>query len=124
ISVPSVRMWLEFFPKATVFGFDKQDIKNFGDRFKFYKGDQSRFYDLLRFSELTGNNIDFIIDDGSHRPTHQLMSFMYFWPLLQKGGIYIIEDCNALIQNDYPEEHRIHNLMASYLSSIKHKWIE
>jgi hypothetical protein len=39
------------------------------------------------------SNIFFIVDDGSHRPEHQVNSFNYFFSeLLLMGGTYIIED--------------------------------
>ncbi len=34
----------------------------------------------------------FINDDGSHIPEHQLLTFNTLFPLLQEGGVYIIED--------------------------------
>lgn len=37
--------------------------------------------------------MDFIIDDGSHYPDHQLLTFQYFFEHgLKPGGVYIIED--------------------------------
>ena len=36
-----------------------------------------------------------ILDDGSHVASHQLESFKVLFPLLQDGGIYIIEDIHT-----------------------------
>jgi hypothetical protein len=43
---------------------------------------------------------DIIIDDGSHRPDHQLISLVTLFPYLAADGIYVIEDINdkALFQ--------------------------
>ena len=36
--------------------------------------------------------LDFIIDDGSHHPQHQITSFKYLFEKgLKPGGVYIIE---------------------------------
>lgn len=39
---------------------------------------------------------DLIIDDGGHRPYQQVLSFMHLWPLLNDGGVYVIEDLHML----------------------------
>jgi hypothetical protein len=33
-----------------------------------------------------------IVDDGSHIPNHQIVSFNKLFPLLEDGGVYVIED--------------------------------
>jgi hypothetical protein len=35
---------------------------------------------------------DIIIDDGSHLPEHQLVSFTALFPFVRPGGVYVIED--------------------------------
>lgn len=105
--LPSVNMWLEFFPNATVFGFDKQDLKGLGgNRFHFYKGDQGRMKHHLEFGEITGDDIDFVLDDASHRFPHQVLSFLYFYPKLKNGGVYVVEDTRAKVQDEYPTNLR------------------
>ena len=32
------------------------------------------------------------IDDGSHEPAHQQISFKKLWPEVAPGGLYVIED--------------------------------
>lgn len=123
-TMPSVRMWLDYYPEATVYGFDKQYLSSFDSRFIFYRGDQSRMYDHIRFGEIVGYGIDVLLDDGSHRPSHQLLTFLYFWPKISKYGCYVIEDCNAVVQNEYPENHRIHELIKPYLVDKVHYWVD
>lgn len=122
-SMPSIRMWLEYYKSATVYGFDKQPLESFDERFHFYKGDQGRVYDHIRFGDMIKGDIDVLLDDGSHRPTHQLLTFIYFWPRISKGGVYIIEDCNAVVQEEYPEKFRIHELIKPYLENVSHFWV-
>ena len=43
-------------------------------------------------ADLNGTSIDVIIDDGSHAPQHQLVSFVQLFPTLADGGLYMIED--------------------------------
>lgn len=35
---------------------------------------------------------DIVIDDGSHLPRHQLISFYKLFPFVRPGGVYVIED--------------------------------
>lgn len=55
-------------------------------------GDQSSCTDLQGLVSRIATKIDVIIDDGSHHPHHQLRSFLYLFPHLPPGGIYVIED--------------------------------
>ena len=42
-----------------------------------------------------------IIDDGSHLPSHQLLSLETLWPSLAPGGLYIVED----VETSYWAQH-------------------
>jgi len=91
----SIDMWKEYFPKSFIYGIDI--FAEFKDsRSKCFKLDQSSSEDL----QIAVDNIPkckFIIDDGSHHPAHQCMTFTkFFEELLEDGGVYIIEDieCN------------------------------
>jgi len=57
-------------------------------------GDQSNFRDIERCLKTTGTDIDFVVDDGSHRPDHQIFTCLYLMPRLNKDATYIIEDVN------------------------------
>ncbi|MET0374943.1 MAG: class I SAM-dependent methyltransferase [Rhizorhabdus sp.] len=90
--LPSVRMWLDYFPNATVHGFDISDFSFFSHpRFRFTRGDSGVAADLGRVTA-QGERFDFIIDDGSHASFHQQLAFQTLFPHLEPGGIYIIED--------------------------------
>ena len=90
-----LKLWKEYFLQAYInvidIGVELED-----DRSKVFKLDQSKENDL----QYMVDNIPkckFIIDDGSHHPYHQFITFIkLFDELLEEGGIYIIEDieCN------------------------------
>jgi len=42
--------------------------------------------------QLAGQQFDLIIDDGSHRPEHQVAAIEQLSPLLRPGGLFVIED--------------------------------
>jgi len=46
---------------------------------------------------------DIIIDDGSHIPRHQLVSFSALFPFVRPGGVYVIEDIESSYY-DGPED--------------------
>lgn len=87
----SLKMWNDYFVNAKIYGMDI-DHEYEHKKGKIFKGDQSKKKDLdMIINEIKTS--DFIIDDGSHVPEHQLFTFNYlFDKLLNYGGIYIIED--------------------------------
>ncbi|MGO4851544.1 hypothetical protein [Phaeovulum sp. W22_SRMD_FR3] len=89
---PSVRMWLEFFPKAKVHGLDVSDFSWFEDpRFVFTRCDMDR-RDAIRAATAALPPMEVIIDDASHASHHQQFAFLELFPRLASGGLYIIED--------------------------------
>jgi hypothetical protein len=85
----SLRMWERYFPHARVHGADRGGNSiTFSERL--LKLDQSLTADIQRVAK--SRNWTVVIDDGSHKPLHQLNTFMHFFPALAHGGIYIIED--------------------------------
>lgn len=105
----SIKLWLEYFTKAKIVGFDIADFQ-FGmpidegllHRFSFVKGNQFSPYDLQRFVE-DQPMFDIIIDDGSHASGPIIMSFQYLWSKVNPGGYYCIEDFRESVNN--PESH-------------------
>lgn len=47
------------------------------------------------------NNFDVVIDDGSHTSADILNSFLIYFPLVNPGGIYVIEDTHTLYDYAY-----------------------
>ena len=92
VSIPSIQAWQDFFPKAQIYGFDISDFSEYeSDRFRFFRGDsgiKSDFDQVLQLDQ----DLDVILDDGSHASFHQQLAFLELFEKLKSGGIYIIED--------------------------------
>ena len=56
-----------------------------------YRGDQSNITFLRAFLQDSGGRFDIVVDDGSHLPDHQRITFETLWPTVVSGGLYIIE---------------------------------
>ena len=106
----SLELWKEYFPKAYIYGADIK-VEYEDKRSKVFKIDQSNDHDLQFLVDNTPS-CQFIIDDGSHHPYHQYLTFIKLFPnLLEEGGVYIVEDieCNYWRSNTsvygYPIGH-------------------
>jgi len=87
-----VNFWRAVFPGAFVYCFDR-DSEGSEDRVKVIKVDQSDPDSLRQGVGQIEHPIDLIIDDGSHHPSHQLLTFScLFQDLLRDNGVYAIED--------------------------------
>lgn len=94
VTCPSVSMWLDFFPRANIYGFDLDDFSDVKmPRTRIFRGDQGSKDDLLRVVEECPN-FHIIIDDGSHASYHQQVTLQTLFPYLESDGIFIIEDLN------------------------------
>jgi len=92
----SHNMWVEYFTKASIVGND------ISDWFRHPNKPEGAYLDP-RIYRIHGDStdhaiwfdegpFDVIIDDGSHMVEDQIATFKNLWPLLNSGGIYIIED--------------------------------
>jgi hypothetical protein len=89
---PSIKMWIEYFPHAAIYGFDISDFSHMSHpRFKFIRGDSGRLDDVERLSDSAGH-FDIVIDDASHASYHQQLALKVLWRKLASGGLYVIED--------------------------------
>lgn len=91
----SLQLWSRAFPSAQIVGLDiNPDCKRFEeDRISVVIGDQTDTSLLATLGEF-----DVVIDDGSHDPAHQAITFTEMYPRTKM--IYLIEDCH---QNRYPD---------------------
>ena len=105
----SIKMWLELFKNSHIYGYDI-NINDAGEKYTIFKGDQSKEDDLDRFINIIKTPIYFINDDGSHIPEHQVLTFNKLFPILEDGGIYIIED----IETSYWTKGDIYNYPTNY----------
>ena len=94
----SVRMWSEYFLKAKIYTFDIVDMSQHPaivecDRVEFFKGDQGNREDFVSmFTEFKSKQFEFIVEDGSHKHHHQMISFGHLFKYVASGGYYILED--------------------------------
>ena len=90
--LPSIRMWLEYFPKAKIHGLDVSDFAWFAhERFTFHRCDMDVRANIAAAATAMPA-LDVIIDDASHASHHQQNAFLELFPQLKSGGLYIIED--------------------------------
>ncbi|MCU0270498.1 MAG: class I SAM-dependent methyltransferase [Acidimicrobiales bacterium] len=91
LAAPSLKMWRDYFPQARIDGIDIRDrsmvLEDRIETFVLDAGDPIAWYGFL-----TGRSYDLIIDDGSHRVDHQLITLAACFHALNPGGIYIVED--------------------------------
>jgi hypothetical protein len=91
----SLRMWNDFFPNAKIFALDFHPKSlRISDRVRIYQGDQSDPAILHRMHEDAGG-FDIVVDDGSHINEHVIASFEALFPLLNDGGLYVVEDAQT-----------------------------
>jgi hypothetical protein len=109
----SINLWLEYFPNAFIYGLDI-NVSEEGDKYKIFKADQSNELELLNVASSIRsslhNKLFLIVDDGSHIPEHQILSFNLFFDLLLPGGTYIIED----IETSYWSKNGIYSYKTNY----------
>jgi hypothetical protein len=95
----SLRMWREYFTKATIVGLDiamKAPIEGCHVE----QGDQSDPRVLHHLGETYGP-FDIIIDDGSHRMDDIQQSWVILWGYLNDGGWYCVEDLQTAYWPNY-----------------------
>jgi len=99
----SVRWLLKRFPGARIYGADileKQPQWPDDPSFFFTRLDQGDNVALREFFK--EKELDLIIEDGSHRPEHQVLTLKEGIKALNPGGLYILED----IHTSHPEYSR------------------
>lgn len=101
----SIRMWEEFFPRASLIGVDiSTKCKKYAtDRVSIVIGDQSK----QDFLDSFGASIDptIVLDDGSHVWSHQIETFKTLFPILRPGGFYVIEDIHTSFSEPYAKTY-------------------
>jgi hypothetical protein len=92
----SLRMWRDYFPRARIFGIDFADSarQHADSRITVLCGNQMDLRFLDTVVAATGP-LDFIVDDGGHRPEQQLTSLFHLWEHLKLAGVYTIEDVHT-----------------------------
>ena len=87
----SIAMWKEFLPSSRIVGVDinLSQVEFDLAGCELLEADATSSDVSPKFED---GSFDYIIDDGSHHPGHQMKSFDLLYPKLKKGGYYFIED--------------------------------
>lgn len=89
----SLKMWSEYFPEARIYGVDLDPQAMFTtDRIITGIADADSVWELQSVAVEFGGDFDLIIDDGSHKPEHQVNAALALVPFLAEGGVFVIED--------------------------------
>lgn len=90
-NIPSLLAWRDWFPRGSIVGFDCHDFRQHTqERIAIAVGNQANPEHLARLA--AEGPYDIIIDDGSHNPTYQRISFEALFGSVRPGGFYAIED--------------------------------
>jgi len=89
-----------------------------------FRGDQSNTKFLNAFLEDSGGRFDIVIDDGSHVPDHQRITFETLWPSVVPGGLYAIEDVETSYWREdekvYGYELRGQRSIVEHMQAVAH----
>lgn len=93
----SLQMWRKYFgPEAVVFGIDFNplcaDVADPDVQVRIGSQTDAAFLSSV-VDEMGG--VDIVIDDGSHRASHQVASFDILFPRLSESGLYLCEDLQS-----------------------------
>ena len=92
----SLKMWRDRYRDAVVIGLDIVDTVA-PDGCYTFKIDASKPNWITKLEA----QFDLILDDASHMVVDQISSFELWWPLVAKGGHYVIEDCHTMHYSQY-----------------------
>lgn len=99
----SLRMWTDYFPKATIHGADiskaSESCVSYSNRIRFHLLDQRDRAQLKNMEQFSP--FDLIIDDGNHFWMEQILTFETLFPYVKSGGIYIVEDTTTSYWKEY-----------------------
>lgn len=120
----SLKMWEFYFENSMIYGIDdfsqvdtnvdfgnekvnsemvKKELFNH-KRIEFIECDSRSAQQVQERIASLGVGFDVIIDDGEHSLPCQIDNFNNFFPLLNDGGVYVVEDC-AVYTVEYLKNH-------------------
>jgi len=123
----STKMWPVFFGKGLdYYGVDINpnclQFENLTENIHIILADQSRAESLRLLMEKIPPP-DIIIDDGSHRVSHQNLTFNHLFPYLNSGGVYLIEDLHTSYWKDWEGTSDLKCQSKTMIEESK-KWID
>lgn len=120
----SVKLWKKTVPDADLWEaeFDRKCVESSESRgllngIKTLTGDQGNTTTLMEWIDKSGGNFDFLIDDGGHRNALILASFDKLWPIVNPGGLYVIEDLQV-------GRHSVYNTGGPVVADVIESWID
>jgi hypothetical protein len=101
----SIELWRDYFKEATIYGLDiNVDVAlNNNERIELKRVDQSKKEELISFG-LEHNDIDILLEDGSHKMYDQQITLAILFKSIKPGGIYILEDLHTSLEAPIPEK--------------------
>jgi hypothetical protein len=98
----SMRMWSRFFgPQVRLVGVDIDPIALISaEQYTVVLADQADPEAMRKVAQEHGP-FDVIIDDGGHSMAQQITSIETLFPMLNEGGIYLVEDCHTSYWDEY-----------------------
>jgi hypothetical protein len=103
----SMMTWQKYFTNAEFYGIDIQNIAHHKDGYKYIIEDINNTDNILKI--IGDIKFDVIIDDGSHKLNDQIHALNTLYPLLNDGGLFVVEDIENIdmsknnFQNYNPE---------------------
>lgn len=101
----SLETWSDYFSNAVLLtGCDIDpkcgDLQYSDTRIKIVVGDANIATTYHKITELSPQ-FDIVIDDGSHKSTDIINSFINYFPLLSPGGVFVVEDACCLFMDEF-----------------------
>ena len=116
----SLQMWKNYFgSNSVIVGIDIDTrCYQYADENIFIEMiDQNNKSDIDNIIEKYGN-FDLIIDDGSHINGHVINSFNWLFPILNDGGLYLIEDTHTSYWHEYGGGFRTENTSVEHSKKL------
>lgn len=95
----SLKMWRDFYHGALVIGFDIEEKPPVEGCLIFQRDATDE--DSVKMLTTFVPSFDLIVDDASHNVSDQIQAFKLWWPLVNEGGRYVIEDIHASFYTQY-----------------------
>ena len=108
-----------YFPNAKIVGVDRNPFTtNYkSKKIRTLHCDVSSEKNLENLSNYLNKDFDYIIDDASHDPIHQKLTFFSMFKNLKSGGIFVIEELNFFQSEpnkDDPNQNFLRNLLINF----------
>jgi len=96
----SLEVWNQYFKFAkNIIGCDRdlrcKELKFKFKRIKVVAGDVNKQDIRKKILSIAKDGFEIIVDDGSHKSDDVISTFLFFYPQLKPGGIYLIEDLHT-----------------------------